>query len=290
MTIRRLEVTIIGKSKVGRSFAKVLKAGGHDVRIRGYRTQLPTLPLPGSLLVLAVRDTELVSLARALAKRGLTKPDCAVVHLAGAQSPELLAPLRPHCAGIGQAHPLLSFADPRHPPDLQGALLLLAGDSVAIRRGAQLGKALGMRPQQWPSLDRDAYHAAAALLANGAVALSAGATSLLEQAGAPKKDAARALGHLLRSVAANIETLGLPQALTGPVRRGDSATVEKHLQATRAGSAELDALSRASATAQLGLAESLGDASSGDLRALSRLLKRGSGTPGTGRIRKAKQR
>ena len=75
------------------------------------------------------------------------------------------------------------------------------------------------------------------------------------------------LGPLLASVAANLTALGLPRALSGPVRRGDAATIERHLEVLGS-SAELY---RALIAVQLGVAAQLGDATSDDLDRVRRV-------------------
>ena len=80
------------------------------------------------------------------------------------------------------------------------------------------------------------------------------------------------LGPLLRSVGDNIERLGLPDALTGPVRRGDAVTVQKHLSALKGCSPQVRQLYLAAANAQLPMAEALQDASPGEFARVRRTL------------------
>ena len=108
-----------------------------------------------------------------------------------------------------------------------------------------------MTPRTIPALDAVAYHAAAGLVANGAAALAAGGVELLEAAGVDAKTAAAMLGPLLRSVAENVARLGLPAALTGPVRRGDAAGLERHLETLRRLAPDLVPLYLASGATQL---------------------------------------
>jgi predicted short-subunit dehydrogenase-like oxidoreductase (DUF2520 family) len=150
--------------------------------------------------------------------------------------------------------------------------VLLAGDGVAVARARRLFRAVGMVPWRQERLDRVRYHAAAGLTANGTAALAAAGTRLLVSAGAPRRMAARILGPLLRSVAENVTKLGLPEALTGPVRRGDTATVRRHLEALRRAAPDLIPLYVAIARAQLPLARALGDASPNGLAGITRLL------------------
>jgi predicted short-subunit dehydrogenase-like oxidoreductase (DUF2520 family) len=80
------------------------------------------------------------------------------------------------------------------------------------------------------------------------------------------------LGPLLRSVADNVARLGFPEALTGPVRRGDAAGVEKHLRALCERLPEAVPLYVAAAQAQLPLARAIADGASGDFDAVERVL------------------
>jgi predicted short-subunit dehydrogenase-like oxidoreductase (DUF2520 family) len=77
------------------------------------------------------------------------------------------------------------------------------------------------------------YHAAAALAANGAAALAFVSVQVLERVGFDKRDAERAIGGLLQSVGENVQKLGVPDSLTGPIARGDARTVESHREALR---------------------------------------------------------
>ncbi|MEZ4221153.1 MAG: DUF2520 domain-containing protein [Polyangiaceae bacterium] len=154
-----------------------------------------------------------------------------VLHLAGAVDVEVLAPLRAHTRAVGSAHPLFSFAGPVGAAGLRGAALLVRGDPAARRAARALAKAIGARVVDGRGIEPGRYHAAAVLLANGTVALAEVAGSLLEQAGlADARLRASALGALLRSVAENVENIGISASLTGPVVRGDAATVRRHLE------------------------------------------------------------
>jgi predicted short-subunit dehydrogenase-like oxidoreductase (DUF2520 family) len=213
------------------------------------------------LLVLAVRDGVLPELACALAAGPSVSARTAVIHVAGALGPEVLAPLRDCSAGVAQAHPMLSFASKHVVPRLTGGHLLVSGDAVAVRRARRLARVLGMVARSWIDVDRAMYHAAAGLLANGAAALAGASAELLELAGCPIQDTGRVLAPLLRSVADNLQSLGLPAALTGPVRRGDAETVLRHMAAIERAMPQILPLYRESVSAQLSMALALGDAS-----------------------------
>ena len=275
-----MNIYVIGAGKVGSALTHALRAARQRVTLRAFRAGLPARTISADLLVLAVRDGAILKLAGELAARSLVSRRTAVVHVAGALGPEVLAPLRAATAGVAQAHPLVSFASKRAVPELAGAHLLIAGDAVARRRAQSLALLLGMVARHWPEVDRTRYHAAAGLVANGAAALADAGARLLELAGCPARDSGRVLGPLLRSVAENVERLGLPAALTGPVRRGDAETVLRHVASIERAAPEILPLYRASVAAQVPMAAKLGDASDRALRNLARRVGVSGAVPG----------
>jgi predicted short-subunit dehydrogenase-like oxidoreductase (DUF2520 family) len=148
------------------------------------------------------------------------------------------------------------------------------GDAPAVAKARAIAKSLGMTPRTIPGLDTIAYHASAGLVANGAAALAAVGAELLVKAGVAREVAPKMLGPLLRSVAENVEALGFPEALTGPVRRGDASGLEKHVATLRAKLPDAVPLYMASAEAQLPLARAIGDADAKAFDAIADFLRR----------------
>jgi predicted short-subunit dehydrogenase-like oxidoreductase (DUF2520 family) len=268
-----MRVYILGAGKVGSSLARALRKAGCQVTLRPARRGLPSRTIQADLLVLAVRDRELAGTAEALARKHLVGQRTACVHVAGALGADVLAPLRAVSAGVGQMHPMISFASRRKSPSLVRGNVHIQGDRPAVERARAVARRLRMSPRTFVGLDSVAYHAAAGLVANGAAALAAVGGEVLSRAGVPKELVAKMLGPLLRSVAENIEELGFPDSLTGPVRRGDAGAVAKHLKALRdRGPAAVD-LYRAAALAQLPLARAISDAPPGSLDEIADLLR-----------------
>lgn len=262
-------IAIVGAGKVGTSLAAALARAGLAVKLRAARRALPRAPFDADLLILAVREAALEGLAAELARRDLVGKRTAVVHCAGSLGPEPLAALRGKAAGVAQMHPMISFASRSFVPTLTRGQVELDGDAAAVRVARRVVRCLGMTPRTIRGLDRVAYHAAAGLLANGSAALAAAGCELLEKGGVPANVAPRMLGPLLRSVADNVERLGLPAALTGPVRRGDARAVERHLGVIESRAPELVPLYRALVKAQVPLARELGE---GDVAAWDAIL------------------
>jgi predicted short-subunit dehydrogenase-like oxidoreductase (DUF2520 family) len=270
----RTRVFVYGAGKVGAGLSRALRAtGAVDVTLRAARRGLPSRRIDADVVILAVRDRDLPFCAAEIAARHLIgHRKVAVVHCAGALGPEAIAAARGPNVSVAQMHPMISFASPGSTPSLARGQLHVDGDPAAMKAARALGRLLGMTPRTIPGLDRIAYHAAAGLVANGAAALAAGGVTMLGQAGVPAKTAAAMLGPLLRSVAENVERLGLPEALTGPVRRGDAAGVGKHLETLARIAPALVPFYVAAARVQVPLARALGDAPGDGFDAIERVL------------------
>jgi predicted short-subunit dehydrogenase-like oxidoreductase (DUF2520 family) len=249
---------IIGQGKVGAALASGARGAGVRVRTMSARAVLVGAPSPrADLVVVASRDGDVVRIASELARR--SRLPGAVVHCAGALGPEALAPLAQVGVAVAAAHPLVSFSGARS-TSVAGAALVIEGAGGRHHR-ARAGSRLGCTwcPLVVERLDRAKYHAAAALVANGAAALAAVGARWLSSSGVPAERASAMLGALLASVAANVAALGPARALSGPVRRGDASTIARHLAALSS-DPEATALYRSLVQVQLGLTRALTNA------------------------------
>ena len=195
-----------------------------------YRIGPHPVPTGTTILILAVPDRALAEVAYDLSLTGPAPPGCAAFHLSGALSTEALAPLHGVGYTVGSIHPLQSVADPWLSGDrLMGAAFAIAGEPAALSAARRIVDELGGRtlviPPQW----RPTYHAAASVASNFIVALLAFAVRLMEQASVPESEALPALLPLVRGTLDNLQQLGVPAALTGPIARGDVDTVRLHL-------------------------------------------------------------
>jgi len=255
-----MKVFIFGAGKVGRALASALKKHDVPVTICPARKGVPTTTIDADVIILALRDKQLGIVAADLASSGVVPRKAVVVHNSGALPAEALAPLRGLCAGLAQMHPMISFASRTFFPTLDHGHVHVKGDPAAEKCARALAKKIGMTPRTFAKLDTVAYHAAAGLVANGAAALAAIGEELLVVAGVPRKDAPKMLGPLLRSVAENVEELGFPEALTGPVRRGDAGAIGRQIDLLGKLLPDAVDLFVASGVAQLPLARRIGDA------------------------------
>jgi predicted short-subunit dehydrogenase-like oxidoreductase (DUF2520 family) len=175
------------------------------------------------LVLLCVPDRAIAEVARGVS------PGPWIAHVSGATP---LAALDPHTRRFG-LHPLQTFTRSRGAEQLDGAFAAVSAEAdEAHAVGAWLARTLGLEPFTLADGKRAAYHAGAAIASNYLVTLRRAAGSLLTAAGVPPE----ALDPLMR------RTIDNGFELTGPIARGDWATVDAHLAAIRAERPELEPL------------------------------------------------
>jgi predicted short-subunit dehydrogenase-like oxidoreductase (DUF2520 family) len=203
---------VVGAGRVGRTVAARLAGArllgrGDDGDLAGCR-----------LLLIATPDAVIEDVCRAVAPR--LDPACAVVHFSGATSIRALATAP---GPIACVHPLQTVDPERGPDQLEGAYAAVTGDREV---GDPLARALGMTPFPLADEAKPAYHLASTIASNYLVTISAVAAGVLERAGLSREQAFRVLAPLQRRT---LEVVDRPP--TGPVARGDAATVAANLAA-----------------------------------------------------------
>ncbi len=154
-----------------------------------------------------------------------------VVHCSGAHSIDILEPAKQRGANTGCFHPLQTFAS------VDQAIENIPGSTFAIEAEEPLLDVLKEMATtlegDWVTLkagDKVLYHAAAVFACNYLVTLVKVATDLWQTFQVPPEQAVKALMPLLRGTLSNIENVGLPNCLTGPIARGDMGTISRHLK------------------------------------------------------------
>ena len=183
------------------------------------------------VLFLAVPDSAVRDMAARVADLG-PPPGLSVVHVSGALGLDALNPLRDHATG--SFHPLQSFSAPREPEAWRGITVAVDASTPALLAHLKrLARGVGAKPKHVTDDQRVLYHAAAVFASNYVIASVAEGVNLLEELGWERADAEGALIPLVEGVVANLGRQGVVKALTGPIRRGDTATVRRHLEALR---------------------------------------------------------
>ena len=247
-------VGIVGPGRAGLGLALALRrarvkvAGVHGRRDRpmprGLALTLGPVPpwlATAGVVVLAVRDDALEPLVKDLARSGAVGRGHVVLHLSGALTSAVLAPLAAAGASTGSMHPLMTVsAEPadaaRH---FRGAAFVLEGDLEAVGVADALVRRLGGVPVTLAPEAKPLYHAGAVFASNYVVTMLAEAVRLLEDAGLGRDVAVAALLPLARATLDNVAAAGPVGALTGPIARGDATTLRRHLAALPHRDAEL---------------------------------------------------
>lgn len=240
----RLRIGVIGSGRAGSVLGAALARAGHDVigyygvsdlsRLRA-EALLPGVPqrdiddlvANADLLLLTVPDDVLASVAAGLAATGTVRPGSFVVHASGRYGVEVLRPLIDAGVLPIALHPVMTFTGTSVDLSRLSACPFGVTTYDALRPAAEtLVVEMGGEPVWVPEDARALYHAAIANGANHLITLVATTLELLSDAGIDEP--ARLMGPLLYASLDNVLRMG-DTALTGPVARGDAATVAAHV-------------------------------------------------------------
>lgn len=245
------KVGIIGTGAVGSALALILKSKGYELTgvcskngnssaqlalITGAKNcQDPAEVLEKAEVVfLATPDRAIAEVAGVLSESSLVRKSQIFFHLSGALPASVLSPLKKFGALIASMHPLQSFAEAeRAISQLKGVFYGVQGDSEAVGVAFEIIEDLNGNPYLIKNEDKALYHLAACTASNYMVSLIHCAVGLFEKLGMDSDQALRALFPLVKGTLNNIESLGPVRALTGPVARGDTQTLDHHLKVLR---------------------------------------------------------
>lgn len=240
----RLRVGIVGAGRVGSVLGAALQRAGHvvvavsavsDASVRRAERWLPAAPVrpldevvaEAELVLLTVPDDALRTLVAGLADADVWRAGQLVVHTSGAQGIGVLDPAAARGVLPLALHPAMTFAGrPEDIDRLAGAPWGITAPDEFRAVAETLVLELGGEPVWIPETARPLYHAALAITSNHLVTLVNDALDVLGRAGVGEP--ARLLAPLASASLDNVLRLG-DAALTGPVARGDVATVARHL-------------------------------------------------------------
>ena len=269
-------LALIGAGRLGTSLALALFQKGYkilavaDVNETAAREAAQALGSPpattdpacaakeADLVILAVPDSAVKPVAENLAAKQAFKKGQIVCHTSGFLPAGALVSLKLFGVYTLSLHPFVSIAAKMQAASLAGAYFALEGDALAVEQAKEIvaaldGFSINIKPQ-----DKPLYHAAGAMASYLAVALWLGSEQALIKAGADQESAGQMVISMLRSLEENIKQNGLAGALTGPIMRGDLATVQGHLQALKNWGGPYDQVYRMLGQAVLGKAAQQG--------------------------------
>jgi predicted short-subunit dehydrogenase-like oxidoreductase (DUF2520 family) len=245
----RLRVGVVGAGRVGSTLGAALARSGHEItgvvavsassRERAERLlpQAPVLPTDevvagADLVLLAVPDDALRPLIAGLADTDAWRAGQLVAHTSGAQGIGVLDPAAARGVIPLALHPVMTFVGrPEDLDRLDGAPFGVTADDDLRPVAESLVLEMGGEPVWVPEPARPLYHAALSVGSNHLVTLIADALALLDGAAVERPD--QLLAPLVSAALDNVLRLR-DGALTGPVSRGDVATVATHLRTLQA--------------------------------------------------------
>lgn len=246
MTITTARIGILGLGRVGACLARALAAAGvKQIAVASRERAVAERVASGVGSALQVVDASEIAGASDLVflavPDGQVAPLCgaallsaarSVVHLSGVLGLSSLAAAATRGATTGALHPLQAFPQDAASDRFHGIYVgIEASDAALTSELEAIARALGATPFSLSGVDRAAYHAAAVMASNYVVALHAAAAEVWQLAGLPPTAAREALAPLTLGAAQAIAERPLPQALTGPISRGDVHSVARHLRA-----------------------------------------------------------
>ncbi|HZP22616.1 MAG TPA: DUF2520 domain-containing protein [Terriglobales bacterium] len=246
--LRRPTISIVGPGNLGSALALSLRAAGHTVasiavrpgskstrqarnlarRIGAQLIAAGKQPLSGNLVWITVPDDAITGVADVLARSGEWRGKV-VLHSSGAVTSDALAPLRAKGAHVASVHPMMTFVRHQH-PEMSGVAFALEGDPAATRAARAIIEELGGKPFAIRKENKVLYHAFGSFASPMVVALIAAMEEVALAAGIRGQDVKGVIAPLLQQTIRNYLTLNAAAAFSGPIVRGDVATVRKHLE------------------------------------------------------------
>lgn len=242
-------VSIVGAGRVGRALGRLLhrlgwRIGGVTGRsistaraaVRaigaGQPLDAPTHQVLNSRVILITTpDGAIEAVAKNLAQLGGNEwCGKVVLHTSGALDSSVLQPLAELGAATGSMHPMQTFSNQNF-PDLAKCIFGIDGSPAALQVARKMIHQMGGVAVRLSGANKAAYHAAGSFACVYVLALMETATRILMTQGFKRRQAMRALLPLARQTLDNFESVGPLAAWTGPLSRGDFATIEKHVKA-----------------------------------------------------------
>lgn len=244
-----MSIGFIGAGKVGTALGMYLKSNGF--LISGYFSRseksrqqsalltqsncydtMKQLVEASELIFITTNDDEIERVVQQLCQNSCLKPNQLVIHTSGALPSTILSPLKAFGCNVYSMHPLLSFADIEKAAEaLKNSYFCIEGDEEKMPELEHLLQVLGNKYFKLKPEQKTLYHASACMVSNYLVTLIHSGLKLMENIDIDRETAFRAMLPLINSTIQNILTFGTENALTGPISRGDEATLSRQLDA-----------------------------------------------------------
>ena len=238
--------SIIGYGRVGAALDAALSSvGGSCAGIFASRDPSKTSTLESSIHIIdsiedlkpcdfvfiCVPDDAIEQVSRLLPLDILLKCNSIVSHVSGSKPSSILSHLTEKSVQTAATHPLMTFKIGSKADAFTGISVSLEGDPKAIESLSELFARLGANPILVTPEQKKLLHLAAVIASNFMSSLVFHASDVLNSMDGDSIELVRTVfGPLMLKTAQNIVNEGYPSALTGPASRGDSTTIEEHLE------------------------------------------------------------
>jgi predicted short-subunit dehydrogenase-like oxidoreductase (DUF2520 family) len=206
-----------------------VRAFTQTVKARSSHYQNGTLD--AGLIWICVPDREIAVVAADLAVMNIWKGKT-VFHSSGALDSDVLNPLRKCGAKVASVHPMMTFVRGAV-PTMKGITFALEGDPAAVKLASRLVRDFGAHTFLVRKQNKVAYHAWGSLVSPLLVAVLVTAERVAKSAGLKKAEARRMMMPIVCQTFVNYAALGPAGSFSGPLVRGDTETVRKHLRALK---------------------------------------------------------
>jgi predicted short-subunit dehydrogenase-like oxidoreductase (DUF2520 family) len=285
-------IGFIGAGKVATAFGRYLH--GHDVPISGYFDRhaektaraagatgsrsypdAAALAAHSDIVLITTRDDQIAGVCSELCRQSKIAPHHLIGHMSGAHSCRILADARRLGAAVFSLHPLQAFADEdKALAELPDTYFSLEGDGERLQPVRQILEQTGNRFFSISSEHKSLYHLSACILSNYLVTLMDCGLAALGKSGIDPDEGFLAMRPLIEGTLSNIARMGPASALTGPIVRGDTGTIRRHLQALKLpGLEEIESLYRHMGLHTLKLASQTALSSKEKVAAVRQLLE-----------------
>jgi predicted short-subunit dehydrogenase-like oxidoreductase (DUF2520 family) len=224
-------------------------------------------------ILITTPDDIILSVCKEIARSALIKGKY-VFHLSGAGGLDLLETAKEAGAAVGSIHPLQSFSSIDNAiQNIPSSYFGITADTKTRKQAEAIVLALGGKPIYISDKQKPLYHAAACVASNYLVSLLNVVESIYQTVGINEKDAKKAYLPLIYGSLKNIELSGSVSALTGPIARGDSGTIQKHVSALNANLPQYASLYSSLGLVTVKLARKKGTLNSRQAKQISDILK-----------------
>ena len=244
------DIALIGAGKLGTNLGYALRKKGHRIAVisdnrlhaaqecrrhigQGEVTDDNRYAARNAAwIILTVPDDAFDRVAEDLAGSGIMWQGKFVFHCSGLLTSGSLTSLEKKGALVASIHPVQSFPQKKPDPAIfENIYFGIEGKTEALEPAKQVTTQLGGKPFVLEARNKPLYHTACSMASNSLTTLLDAATRLLKQAGLSESVAFQVLFPLVQGTLQNVKKFDAETALTGPVARGDAATVAKHLEA-----------------------------------------------------------